>query len=1323
MESRKICLNGEWDFLPVFSTKTTPALPEGGKWAKIRVPSPWKDTFHHSDWHPFNNFDYPQEWSATDCAWYRRTFKIPSSCEGQQINLLFLAVLPACEVFCNGKKVGEHRDGFLPFQVNITEQVRFNQPNELLVKILPPPKDSNGKYLVPPGSWFGSGNRNMNMPPQAGIWQDVFLLVHPPCYIDDVFVITSVRKKEIEVQITLINKDKFSRTVTVFNVIEDKGKPVKEFSPREITLSPNTTQTFILKESWSDPELWSPDSPHLYFLKTTIADHGEPVHTKETRFGFREFWIEGHTFRLNGVRINLRGDAWHYQGTVYQSPEYARAWFRMCRETGINNVRLHAMPYPPFFLDIADEEGILITAETAIYGSGHRAGSANPRFWENAIEHACRMVQRDRNHPSVVIWSASNEMRWSDPDTSLCRKELPRVAQAMKKLDPTRPVLFDGDSEILEQDKTEIESLHYGTKVTGENWDRKKPLIVGEFGKWHYISPYENTLLGGEKVYIDFDYCQRIVSKEARLQIEQARANEVSGLCPFNTINYMHHALPYKDIVLNWNDLTTPGIKPRKIIRFSTPLNLGYDPELPERIPNPAYEEIKHAFQPVTVFVREMDHLFWENKAVRRRLSILNDTLKDLDLCLEWQTSVGEKVIESDSIMVHAPAGTPREIPILLHLPSTEEIIPLKLSLCLKKDGVSLFEDSRIYKVFPRRLLTEPCIPPTGRIAFYGNAESRSILANLGVKWVDIKDLSTVNYPRYELLIIGERVLTEDINLSLYSNLEEFVGKGGRVLILEQEISPLPDILELSSLELEAVHPRAISHPVLKNIEAGDLSFWGTDYLGRTNSNALVAKKMFIKPDRGNFRVIVEGGNGDFGKGGLDWAAILEMPRGKGFFLFSQIELIEKFNSIPPAVILLRNIINYAIQPPRLQLSTPGFIYGEESKFKSFFQSIGLDYERIESKISAGDIKGKSLLIVDGEIPLGDSAEILREFVCGGGRVLLLNLTPSSVRHVQKLLPVPVEVEPIEDTYQLNKKEEDILLSGISCDDLCWIEKRHYAGKDKKNFLIIQYSIKGRGNILLETVPRSPWKMLFVDGLCREPIKMGAVEQALRNTGPARAAMLRIPYGEGYFLVSQVLPSEADNHKVRRFYSLLLTNLGVLLRREVIPGKSEEKEVETYPSDEEGYLYHWLVSDQLTEDDAQWKSYHSPVKNIAWNQVFASAKVAYAKLYIFSPVDRGEEMLKSGELPDPELQTNLLVKGHGELKVWVNGREIDKRMLKGREIKIVDVSLRKGWNTLLIESRRTGKEWGFSLRFQKRDGLREKDLRYSIKKFKSQGGK
>ncbi|GEM_PF-7109466 len=1322
MKSKKICLNGEWDFRPVFSEKasaeSTPALPEGEEWAKIRVPSPWKDTFGYSDWHPFDNFDYPREWSTADTAWYRREFKAPATCEGQQISLLFMAVLPACEIFCNGKKVGENRDGFLPFQVNITKYVCFNQPNELLVKVLPPPKGSDGKYLVPPGSWFASGSPHLL--PQAGIWQDVFLLTHPACYIDDVFVITSTRKKKIEVQIALINRDKVPHTLTVSNVIEDGGRMVRELSPGEVTLFPDTTQTFTVRESWVAPELWSPDSPRLYFLHTTISENGKPLHTKKTRFGFREFWIEAHTFRLNGVRINLRGDAWHYQGTVYQSPEYARAWFRMCKETGINSVRLHAMPYPPFFLDIADEEGILITAETAIYGSSQRACSTDHRFWQNAVEHALRMVRRDRNHPSVVIWSACNEMRWSDPDTRLCRKELPRIAQAMKRLDPTRPVLFDGDSQILERDKTEIDSLHYGPEVSGENWDKKKPLIVGEFGKWHYVSPYENTLLGGDRVYIDFDYCQKIMGKEARLQIEQARANEVSGLSPFNTINYMHHTLPFKDIMLNRDDLTTPGIKPKKIIRFSTPLNLGYDPELPVRIPNAAYEEIRHAFQPVAVFVREMDHLFWENGVVERNLSILNDSLQGLDLSLEWQASMGGRVVESDAVSVHSPAGTPREISILLHIPPTEEIVPLKLNLCLKRDGVPLFEDTKVYKIFPRSLRTEPCKTGTERIAFYGKPGTRAILDSLGVNPVNIADLGSISYPRYELLIVGERTLTNDENLSLYPNIEEFVEKGGRVLVLEQETSPLPGILKLSSLELEAVHPRATSHPVLKNIEAGDLSFWGSDYLGKTSSNALVAKKMFVKPDTGNFRIVVEGGKGDFGKGGLDWTAILEMPRGKGFFLLSQMELIEKFDSAPPAVGLLRNLINYASQPSSFHFSTPGFICGKRSKFAPFFRTIGLDYERIKSKISADDTKDKDLLIIDGEAPLSDSAEVIREFVHRGGRALLLNLTPASVEKVQKLLPLPIEVEPAGDIYQLKKGEEDILLSGISCDDLCWIERRHYAGKDKKNFLIMKYSVKGKGSILLETVPRAPWKILFVDGLCHEPVKMGAVEQALRNPEPARTAMMKIPYGEGYFLVSQVLPSEEANYKAKRFYSLLCTNLGALLKREVIPGKTGEK-IESYPPDEEGYLYHWLVSDYLTEDVSQWKPYHSSVKNIDWNRLFRTKKVAYAKLYVFSPVDRGEAMLKSGELPNPEVQTNILIGGYGEVKIRVNGREVDGKMLRGREIKIVDISLRKGWNTLLIESRKCGKEWNFSLRFQKRDGSREKDLEYSIKYF--QGGK
>ncbi|GJM83349.1 hypothetical protein HMSSN139_58450 [Paenibacillus sp. HMSSN-139] len=115
----------------------------------------------------------------------------------------------------------------------------------------------------------------------------------------------------------------------------------------------------------------------------------------------------------------------------------------MCRTVGVNSIRLHAEPYPADYLRIADEEGMLIVDETAIYGSGKSMQADHPDYLEACRQHVRRLVQRDKNHPSVILWSVQNEMRWVDGRDGF-KKHLPDLMASIRKLDPTRAIVAEG---------------------------------------------------------------------------------------------------------------------------------------------------------------------------------------------------------------------------------------------------------------------------------------------------------------------------------------------------------------------------------------------------------------------------------------------------------------------------------------------------------------------------------------------------------------------------------------------------------------------------------------------------------------------------------------------------------------------------------------------------------------------------------------------------------------------------------------------------------------------------------------------------------------
>ncbi|MGV2685625.1 glycoside hydrolase family 2, partial [Clostridium perfringens] len=165
---------------------------------------------------------------------------------------------------------------------------------------------------------------------------------------------------------------------------------------------------------WSDAILWDPDTPYLYMAELELIESEQVLDRHEEVFGFREFWCEGPQFMLNGIPIRLRGDSWHFQGGLQQTEAYIRNWYRMCRSVGINSLRLHAEPSREEYVRIATDGARLIIDDTAIYGSGKSMLADHPDYLDNCRKHVQRLVKRDKNHPSVIMWSLQNEMRWVD---------------------------------------------------------------------------------------------------------------------------------------------------------------------------------------------------------------------------------------------------------------------------------------------------------------------------------------------------------------------------------------------------------------------------------------------------------------------------------------------------------------------------------------------------------------------------------------------------------------------------------------------------------------------------------------------------------------------------------------------------------------------------------------------------------------------------------------------------------------------------------------------------------------------------------------------
>ena len=647
---KEICLNGRWDFQAVplpsgyeqgkgIAPELTP--PVDGQWdaVKIKIPSPWNiNSFANNNvaGPDHRNYpSYPKSWEDVKMAWMRKTVTIPSDRNDKTLLLHFEAVAGFTEVFVNGKKAGENFDLFLPFDIDITGLVNAGETAEILVGVrsqsLFEDKSTSGRRIIPAGSMWGYHI--------SGIWQDVFLIAIPKIYIDNIYIKPLVSQQLLELEISVKNNSLSDETLSLGGDIRARinkaGKtvnsaPVPDWelaaSPallipeQKITVPAGNTQNVTIQIPVKEGMLayWTPEFPNLYGLTLKLNRKNTTIDAKYECFGWREWTFSGSKQLLNGKEIVLKGDSWHFMGIPQLTRRYAWAWFTALKDADANAVRLHAQVYPRFYLDVADEMGICVLDETAIWASDGGPKMDSPLFWQNCKEHIKRMVLRDRNHASVFGWSVSNENKpvilyvFKKPEWMPMQKEA-WVAwrDTVKKYDPSRPWI-SSDGEEDGEGILPTTMGHYGDESSMKHWQSiGKPWGVGEHGMAYYGTPEQVSKYNGERAYESQEGRMEGLANEAYNLIVEQRKMGASYVSVFNIAWYALQPLPFGKRDLSAppsleNDGIffpdykegQPGVQPERIGPYCSTFNPGYDPTLPLYIAWPMFDAIKAAFAP-----------------------------------------------------------------------------------------------------------------------------------------------------------------------------------------------------------------------------------------------------------------------------------------------------------------------------------------------------------------------------------------------------------------------------------------------------------------------------------------------------------------------------------------------------------------------------------------------------------------------------------------------------------------------------------------------------------------------------------------------------
>ena len=637
----EICLNGRWQFQPVPlpadfkpNVGAPPVLPPptANHWetTPIKIPSPWNvNAFSRGDGGDFRCFpSYPAAWETAEMGWLRRSFPVPSLWKGRRLRLHFEAVAGDAVVFVNGHKVASNFDLFLPFEADVTDAVKFGGTNEIRVGVRKASLFNDGRTVgsrpYPGGSFWGQHI--------VGIWQDVFLEALPAVRVDDATVRPLVSRDTLETDVTLCNDTARAETVRVGGEVRPwvngagpstldapeprwtLGPPALRLPAQGVTLAPGQTQTVTLRQIVGGRlKLWSPDAPHLYGLVLSVTRGSQIIDRRFMRFGWREWTFSGSRQLLNGRPFELRGDSWHFMGIPQMTRRYAWAWFTALKAAHGNAVRLHAQPYPRFYLDMADQMGVCVLDETAIWGSdaGHKYDA--PDFWTRAGDQVARLVTRDRSHASVFGWSVSNEVAWYI-DRNKYPALFPRLQQGWqdwlqtaRRLDPTRPwVSTDGDGDADGIMPTVV--LHYAKLDSVAQG--AKPYGVGETGGAYSNTPKQVAPWIGPRAFESQQGRMDGIATEAYELIVPQRRMKADYASVFNLVWYGLRPLelglpdttrpptPRDGVFFGAYRENQPGVQPERLGPYCTTLNPGYDPRLPLYKPWPLFDAIKAAYAP-----------------------------------------------------------------------------------------------------------------------------------------------------------------------------------------------------------------------------------------------------------------------------------------------------------------------------------------------------------------------------------------------------------------------------------------------------------------------------------------------------------------------------------------------------------------------------------------------------------------------------------------------------------------------------------------------------------------------------------------------------
>ncbi|MCK4253175.1 MAG: DUF4981 domain-containing protein [Candidatus Heimdallarchaeota archaeon] len=630
---QQICLNGKWKFKWVSKPSDVPQDfyqigYDISSWDEIQVPGSFELQGYGTPYYLAHS--YPPSLRKKNApnidpddnpvGSYKQNFELPSTWKDQETFILFEGVKSAFYLWINGREVGYSQGSMTPAEFNITRFLEVGS-NQISVQVY---KWSDGSYLEDQDFWF-----------LGGIFRDVYIYSKPKVFLWDYFArcdldeLYNDAKLRVKTKIRNLSEEAISEYRIDVKLFDNINKPVKLYPPMTILVgvSSNSETAVDFEAKIQNPNKWSAETPYLYTLVLTLLDSKDNiVDCIKGKYGFTKVEIKKSQILINGKPIQIKGVNHHdFDPDNGYTLTYQRIKqdIVIMKQNNINAVRTSHYPADTRFYDLCDEYGLYVLDEANVETHGFM-GNINLRTklddkWSRScVDRMERMVERNKNHPSIFMWSLGNEACFGPPHY--------KMKKAALDIDNTRPIHYENDLDLKVSD---VFSTMYFT-----------PEKMEQIGKLETIKyRFPNGSISPE-VYKDMPY----------LQCEYAHA---MGNSLGNFQEYMDLFDMYPNLVggFIW-DFVDQGLRKKTDDEreyWAYGGDFGDEPNSlnfcfngivrPDRSPNPSLFEVKKVYQDVNVTSIDL---------LSGKLMIKNkNRFKSLDyLQIHWQITENGKIIE-----------------------------------------------------------------------------------------------------------------------------------------------------------------------------------------------------------------------------------------------------------------------------------------------------------------------------------------------------------------------------------------------------------------------------------------------------------------------------------------------------------------------------------------------------------------------------------------------------------------------------------------------------------------------------------------------------